>query len=746
MEQPVPTTQLNPGYQRLRRLIDRATRICVQLGGIGVVFTIILIMAYLLIEVMPLFRSAELTKVTSYDLPGDTQETLYLTLDETGSLGVRLTASGLLYYFQVDSGKAQSQYQLPIPEGVSITAKAKTGAVIGLGLSDGGMMLFEQGFAVRFEEGKRIITPKIEFPLGETPLIIDPTGAPLAVINFNKNEDQTTVAAITSGQQLMISKFTKEKSFFDEDEAEYERSTSTLSDLPKDASELLIDANQRLLYVANQQGELDFYDINATPKKIQRRSLTAAGVKLANVQFLTGSISLLATDSTGTVSQWFPVRDGQSSLNLQKIRSFSGELPRVVTEIATEERRKGFLVASDTGHLSVYHTTAHRELLTTKVAESPITNMALSPRANLLLLATKDGQLATWKITNEHPDISWDALWNKVWYESYDEPDWSWQSSSASNDFEPKFSFTPLAFGTLKAAFYAMLFAVPLAIGGAIYTGYFMRRGMRNWVKPTVEIMAALPTVILGFLAGLWLAPFMEEHLPGIFSLLVIVPTSVLLMSFGVFLAPRKFRSRLTGWEALAVAPALIFGVWLSIELSAPLEIWLFNGDMRIWLEESLGVGFDQRNSLVVGVAMGIAVIPTIFSITEDAVISVPRQLTFSSLALGATPWQTLSRVVILTASPGIFSAVMIGLGRAVGETMIVLMATGNTPIMDFNIFQGMRTFAANIAVEMPEAEVASTHFRVLFLAALVLFLFTFVVNTLAEIVRQRLREKYSNL
>ncbi len=143
---------------------------------------------------------------------------------------------------------------------------------------------------------------------------------------------------------------------------------------------------------------------------------------------------------------------------------------------------------------------------------------------------------------------------------------------------------------------------------------------------------------------------------------------------------------------------------------------------------------------------MGLAVIPTIFSIAEDAIYGVPTHLINGSLALGATPWQTLIRVVLLTASPGIFSAVMIGLGRAVGETMIVLMATGNTPVMDMNIFEGMRTFAANIAVELPESEVDSTHYRILFLAALVLFLLTFVFNTVAELVRQRLRTRYGNL
>jgi phosphate transport system permease protein len=124
----------------------------------------------------------------------------------------------------------------------------------------------------------------------------------------------------------------------------------------------------------------------------------------------------------------------------------------------------------------------------------------------------------------------------------------------------------------------------------------------------------------------------------------------------------------------------------------------------------------------------------------------VPRHLTQGSLALGATPWQTMVGVVLPTASPGIFAAVMMGFGRAVGETMIVLMATGNSPVMNFNIFEGMRTLSANIAVELPETPLGSTHFRVLFLAALVLLVLTFVMNTLAEIVRQRLRKRYSTL
>ncbi len=143
---------------------------------------------------------------------------------------------------------------------------------------------------------------------------------------------------------------------------------------------------------------------------------------------------------------------------------------------------------------------------------------------------------------------------------------------------------------------------------------------------------------------------------------------------------------------------------------------------------------------------MGFAVIPTIFTIAEDAIFSVPKHLSDGSLALGATQWQTLVYVVLLTASPGIFSAVMMGLGRAVGETMIVLMATGNTPILDWNIFEGMRTLSATMAVELLNLRLEAATIRLLFLIALILFSFTFVVNSLAEWVRQRLREKYSAL
>ena len=150
--------------------------------------------------------------------------------------------------------------------------------------------------------------------------------------------------------------------------------------------------------------------------------------------------------------------------------------------------------------------------------------------------------------------------------------------------------------------------------------------------------------------------------------------------------------------------------------------------------------------TLVVGFAMGFAVIPIIYTIAEDALNAVPEHLRAASLACGATPWQTATSIVLPTAMSGVFAAVMIGMGRAVGETMIVVMAAGNTPLIDWNLFNGLRALSATIAVELPEAVRGGSLYRMLFLAALTLFVMTFVINTLAELVRLRFRRRAAQL
>ena len=274
-----------------------------------------------------------------------------------------------------------------------------------------------------------------------------------------------------------------------------------------------------------------------------------------------------------------------------------------------------------------------------------------------------------------------------------------------------------------------------------------MHPALRNTIKPIIEVMAALPSVVLGFFAGLWLAPVIEKIIPAIFTMPIVLTIFTLIAVFAWQDLPRRIKGRFKeGSELFFLVPVILLGVIVTLWINSPVEHLVFGGDYKSWFYNVLGLQYDQRNSLIVGFAMGFAVIPIIFTISEDALTSVPKHLAAGSLALGANKWQTAIRVILPTASPGIFSAVMIGLGRAIGETMIVLMATGNTPIMDWSIFNGFRALSANIAVEIPEAPHGGTLYRILFLAALLLFFFTFIINTAAELVRQSLRKKYGQI
>ena len=737
-------------YQKWRLIKDTLARYGVVGGGLGVIVAIVLIFFYLLYVVLPLFGSATATSIAEYDVPEQALgKTVLLETEEQNEVAVRFTGSGHIVFFDVATGKSLLNQAITIPEGVHITSFAQSSLIsqasVGYGLSDGRAIIVKHHYKVTYPNNKRQITPSIEYPLGEQPLVIDESGAALDKLAIKVEADKTIVVAKAADKVHLVS-FAKEQSLF-ADEATMNRTAVVLDVSAKKIVNLLIDKEDSQLYLVDDEGLLSAYDINdkTAPKLKHQQNVVEAGKKITNLTFLNGDLSLLVGDSTGLVSQWTQVKNELKQLAFKKIRSFKVSNEAIVS-IESEQRRKGFMTVDASGYVGIYHSTAERELIKEHVSTSPPVAALLSPRANRLLLESQDGKIHVWRLDNEHPEVSIKSLWQQVWYESYPKPDYIWQSSSASNDFEPKYSLVPLVFGTLKAAFYAMLVAMPLALMGAMYTAYFMSSKMRQVVKPTIELMGALPTVILGFLAGLWLAPFIEKHLAGLFLSLISLPIAIMVFAFFWQYLPKTLRQKIPeGWDAAILIPVIIIVSWLAFTISVPLETFLFHGTLRDWFSQ-FGIGYDQRNALVVGIAMGFAVIPTIFSIAEDAIFSVPKHLTVGSLALGATTWQTMTRVVLLTASPGIFSAVMIGLGRAVGETMIVLMATGNTPVMDFSVFQGLRTLAANIAVEMPESEVDSTHYRVLFLAALALFIFTFVFNTLAEIIRQRLREKYSSL
>ncbi len=732
--------------RRIRALKDKLARWYVSIGGLAVLGAITLIFFYLAQVVAPMFQGAEL-EAREAQQPAwlaDAGEPLLLAVEEQNKVAMRLGSDGAVRFFSVPTGELLRTVELPLPAGsqiVSVGQDTPGNRRMVLGLSNGQVLVAEHNYKVSYPDGIKTITPQLDYPFGEEPLNLDPQGRPIEHAGISLNGSTLMVAGATNGALHALKIASTENLMTGETTLEEER--MDLPQLSEPIKALRIDPRHMWLFAVSGRASVDVFDVRRKQLNGRYKLLSGKG-EITTVASLLGGISLMVGDSTGGIGQWFMVRSSDGQAELKNVRNFQlADQP--ITQILPEERRKGFLALDSAGTLGIFHSTAHRELLTEQVAEGAAV-AAMSPRATRLLVESGD-QLQRFVIDNPHPEISWSALWGKVWYESYPEPDYVWQSTSATGDFEPKLSLSPLAFGTLKAAFYAMLLAAPLAICAALYTAYFMAPTLRRKVKPVIELMEALPTVILGFFAGLFLAPYLENHLPGIFSLLLLMPVGILLAGWFWSRLPENIRLSVPdGWEALLLIPVILAVGWGSLAVSGHLENWFFGGDMRLWLSNDMGIPFDQRNALVIGIAMGFAVIPTIYSIAEDAVFSVPRSLTLGSLALGATPWQTLTRVVLLTASPGIFSALMIGMGRAVGETMIVLMATGNTPIMEANIFEGMRTLAANVAVEMPESEVGSTHYRVLFLAAMVLLMFTFVMNTLAELIRQRLRRKYASL
>ncbi|MGR9052263.1 MAG: phosphate ABC transporter permease [Gammaproteobacteria bacterium] len=736
-------------YFRVRMAKDAMLRYGVVAGGLLVLSAILLILFYLLYVVLPLFSVTKVAPLAHYTTPeAEAGKSLLLLLDAQNQVATRFTSGGRIVFFAAATGKVLSASDIALPADAEIRSFALTNSNANIavyGLSDGRAVIVKPIYSVSYAGGKRTVTPALEYPWGSDPLVLDKDNNALEKLAVGTDETSTTLVAKTSADKIrMLSMVPKAAG----DRYGFVQNAGMLDLQSAETDFVLIDSEQKSLYLAGNDGLLAVYDIEDKSRpvlKLQKR-VVEPGRRMTALSFLSGEISLLIGDSTGTVAQWIGARDSRNRYVLRKLRDFTVS-DNAIAALAVEQWRKGFAAVDEVGTLGFYYTTSSRELLNIRIGDTSPRAFALAPRANAFLLEARNDRLEFWRVDNPHPEVSFQSLWRKVWYESYPKPDYVWQSSSASNGFEPKYSMTPLLFGTLKAACYALLVAVPLALAGAVYTAHFMAPHMRRWVKPGIEIMEALPTVILGFLAGLWLAPLIETHLAGVFSALLLIPTGVLAFAYGWQFAPLKIRYAISeGWEAALLCPVIIIAAGLAFVLSSPIETWCFDGSLRHWLDTRLGIDYDQRNALVVGLAMGFAVIPTIFTIAEDAVFGVPEHLSVGSLALGATKWQTMTRVVLLTASPGIFSAVMIGLGRAVGETMIVLMATGNTPIMDFSIFEGMRTLSANIAVEMPEAEVDSTHYRLLFLTALILFVFTFAVNTVADLIRQNLRDKYGSL
>ena len=607
------------------------------------------------------------------------------------------------------------------------------------------------------------------------------------------------------------------------------------------------------LYVAWNDGELRRFNV----RRLDDIELQEAGrlwspddgdgaTELGIFEPILGGNTFIVGDSAGRVSAGFAVRTADAEGELPVLHD-RGSLAESTSQafvlskrladtgspalsMAPSSRSRLAMVGFADGRVKLFNITNATLLKTFTVAEDePVRHLVMAPKEDGVLAIT-DGGMYLAALDPRYPEAGFSAFFRPVWYEGYAEPQHSWQSSSGTDDFEMKLGLMPLIFGTLKATFYSMLFGAPLALLAAIFTSEFLHGRVRSVIKPSIELMASLPSVVLGFLAALVFAPYIEKVVPATLSVFLTLPLTLLLGAFAWQMLPSSKAILWKRWRFAIITALIPVGIWLAGLVGPLAESLVFSGDIKGWLAWNPGdaraerfaspfgglliltipmsalavawgfgrwvnpimrekgtqwerrryaiadlvrfaagiavtlalaslmaylfgaFGFDprgsyvdtyvQRNALVVGFVMGFAIIPIIYTISEDALSTVPDHLRSASLGAGATTWQTAVRIVIPTAMSGLFSAMMIGLGRAVGETMIVLMAAGNTPVMELNMFEGFRTLSANIAVELPEAVNGSTHYRTLFLAALVLFVMTFVVNTVAEVIRQRFRKR----
>ncbi|MEM7080620.1 MAG: ABC transporter permease subunit [Pseudomonadota bacterium] len=715
-----------------RHLIDRLTTRVVSFGGITVLATIVAIFLYLLFAALPIFSDARITPAGGIALPP--RDTRLVDFNENADALMRVSTDGSIEFFGVADGAALAAYTL----GAQITQVRRVEPTLDTYalLDNRGLLWFVRvDYRVDFVAAERKVRPRAAFAFGPQPVAFGQA----QMLDAQLDNANNLLIAGASAQRITLLGYDDVESGIPL--LNPRRTTVLMDQAPQHLS---IGPRNEWLYAVSASNRMQVLAVNNFDfvEELFRTQIAASGARIDAIAPLVGRRSLVISSGAGNATQWSVQRD-DLGFRLQPIRSFDTSGRGLA--IVAEPRRKGFALIHDGGTIDLLYPASERLLTSFEGALQAPLALGMAPRANLLAFAYND-RVMLFELDNPHPEISLASLLTPTWYEGYKGPVFSWQSSSADIDFEPKFSIVPLLFGTLKAAFYALLFALPLAVLGAIYTAHYLSPSMRAWIKPSIETMAALPTVVLGFLGGLWLAPIVEDNLSETLNLLVALPLSLAACALLWSTLPRRLIQRIEGWQPLLVIPVLAGTAVIAILSGEMLEAELFAGDSRLWLRDELGLDYAQRNALVVGMVMGLAVIPTIYAIAEDAIHNVPGHLITGSLALGASRWQTLTRVVLLTAGPGIFSAIMVGIGRAVGETMIVLMATGNTPILEFNVFEGMRTFASNIAVELPESDVASTHYRLLFLSALALFIITFFFNTIAEVVRERLRTHYGNL
>ncbi len=841
-------------------IADKIADKAITIGGVLVIAAVMTMTVYLIYVVVPLFQGGEVLSVKQYNVPIDPSEIVDLTLDEHGTLAVAVSRTGKVDIWHAGTGTPLKSLYFDFGA-KKLTSVGKTidNNSLAFGFSDGTLRLAEIAFRNdiipedRAPQGlkqldKRDTTDtdtvyskipgkglrKVDVELSLQPEIrVSDSGLPLValgyrLVDFGDRPKSYLAVADSSGEAHFITTETKSNMLTRVKTTEVNKVALPIpSEKVQFKFAVINDMGDEIMF-ADKQGRVFRYDMGneAEPKLAEVIELIPADRELTVFDTLLGARSIVVGDSQGGLSIYFLLRraDAQSTDGVTMVRASEfAPLNAGVTGFSASQNGKSFATLDSSGAIWLIHGISQKILLKLGGTSIFARQIALSPRLEGLVAIGSDGQVGFWKLSIPHPEISWRTLFGKVWYEGYPSPSYTWQSTGATDAFEPKLSLVPLIFGTLKATFYALLFAGPLALLAAIYTSEFVPKNVHGKIKPIMEIMASLPSVVLGFVAALVLAPIVESWIGAVILAFVVMPMTLVASAYIWQLIPVRITLKLEGLPKLILMGlSVCLGVTAAYFFGPVFEKLFFNGDVKSWLNTNEGssqpllfllslpvtgmaliyaisrtvgprlnvwlrsfrdpygplldmlrwlavvlatmvisylssllmswLGLDprgsivgtyvQRNTLVVGFAMGFAVIPIIYTLAEDALGAVPDQLRSASLGCGATNWQTAMWVVLPTAISGVFSAVMIGMGRAVGETMIVVMATGNTPVLDLNIFSGLRALSANIAVELPEAPKDGTLYRTLFLTGLVLFAMTFIINTLAEIVRQRFRKK----
>jgi phosphate transport system permease protein len=842
-------------------LMDQLSTYVIQTGGALVLIAVLGICVYLAYVVVPLFSRGEVGD----RLNSDTPMRAGIPVIDPYAQGVAFVSpDGSIQPFKIASGEALADPRLlsedQRPTSLSV---ARNGQLVAAGYADGSVRLGSVGFDETILETQppspdqttwaadgalyEMVTPtrarrsEVSIELGDPVELASGQGAVVRLDYRIDPTGRTVLLAVREDGTVLVNTVRTIRPLGGGPPRTRLSSTEFVTDPDSLERWFFVSSDSDSVFALAEDGTLHRYE-RAGDGFAKAETLRAIGdgatVTAANM--LLGGNSLLVGDSQGTVYTWHvgidATTEGGSEPRLVLAHEFSGAESPIV-DIAPSMRDRSIVILGEGGQVRVRHVTSEKIVADFQTDLDDAIYARLAPKNDGIFVLGSSGRAVVRALDPGYPEFSFKALFGKVHYENQLEPSYVYQSSSGDDAAEVKLSVMPLIFGSLKATIFAMLFAVPAGVLAAIYTSEFLNPGVRRFVKPGVEMMASLPSVVLGFVAAIVVAPYVRDVLPSVLVGLATVPFTILLVAHLWQMVPSYLRKRLKAWQHMsALVMVTGLGVMIASALGPPFERMLFAPpegvelgvpvDIRRWLASEYGaawpgwfvvlvgpvaivlavlqsmfvsrrldravagrsdlfiagvmlgrffvmlgltlvlsivlaqvlqaLGYDPRNSifgefsprntLVVAMIMGFAVIPIIYTISDDSLQAVPDSLRSASLGAGATPWQTTMRIVIPVAGSGIFSACMIGFGRAAGETMIVLMATGNTPEMSWNIFGGFRTLSANIAVELPEAPKGSTHYRVLFLCGLVLFLMTFVVNTAAEIVRQIVRSRTAGL